>query len=135
MIRAVPDIKCRAASSDNPTVNDNPGINTMMLERMTMGILILGSNIDIAEASNDADSAARGSSKSAIRRDFSAQRTKPKITQPKMADQKTSCQLVCINMAKAPLEAPKAKKDRNVPYGAGLFLTSAKRSIASAKVR
>ena len=106
MIRAVPDIKCRAANSDKPTVKDNPGINTMMLDRITMGILMLGSIIDIAEANSDATSAAIGSSKSDMRRERSAQSTKVKVTQPKIVDQKTSCQLVCINMAKAPLEAP-----------------------------
>ena len=114
-MRAVPDIKCLAANSDKPTVNDNPGIKAIILDSITMGILMLGSNNDISEANIDVVIAAIGSSISVTRRECSAQITKAKTTKPKTVDQKTSCQLVCINIANAPLDAPNAKKVNNGP--------------------
>ena len=81
-----------------------------MLDKITIGTLILGSINVIAEAIKAVSKAASGSSTSVIRRERSDQATKIKTKKPNNVDQKTSFQPVCISMAKAPLEAPKAKK-------------------------
>ena len=62
---------------------------------------MLGSSVDIAEARNAATMAEMGSSNSVIRCERSAHSTNRKISQPNIVDQKTSCQLVCINIAKS----------------------------------